>query len=390
MYRSLKYVVIAAAAGFASAPAQAQVEVVPSDSIRPQDTAPSVPSDSLEQEVRHVVKRGDTLWDLAKHYLNDPFRWPDVFRRNTDVVEDPHWIYPGEVLRIPGTAVRPDALRAAQDEGIVVSRVVTRPATPTTTSGSTVFAEGMGRQSIALAPAERARGSGVRRGEVDAAPFVTHHRGPDGAGAVIGTGERHAVQVGVRDHRFQLYEHAYLSAPAGVSLEIGAQVMALASGTELSDTTRLMVPTGVFRVVEQASGPRPAKARLIRQFGEVFVGQRLVAYDSRPPADDRELEPVASSADARVMWVHNDPVLPSLQHYVILSAPPGGSLAPGDRLTLVDPALADSDDTVTLPEDAALVQVVKVTPHGATAVVLAQRFPTIRQGMPARLSARLR
>ena len=385
MHSSVKYAAIAAAIGSAAAPAQAQIEVVPRDSIRPSDTSPSITTDSLEQEVRHVVKRGDTLWDLAKHYLNDPFRWPDVFRRNPDVVENPHWIYPGEVLRIPGTAVRPEALRAAQEQGIVVSTVVTRPAA----GGSTVFAEGMGRRYINLAPIQRARGSGLRRGEIDAAPFVTHHRGPDGAGAVVGTGERHAVDVDVRDHRFQLHEHAYVSAPAGAPLAVGAEFLALASGSELSDTTRLMVPTGVFRVVEQASGPRPAKARLVRQFGEVFVGQRLIAYVPQAAAEDRELVPIASSADARVMWIHNNPVLPSVQHYVILSPPEGGSLAPGDRLTLVDPA-RPSDETVTVPEDAALVQVVKVTPLGATAVVLAQRFPTITQGMPARLNARLR
>lgn len=367
--------------------AAAQVEIVPRDSLRPSDTQPWVPADSAE--VRHVVKRGDTLWDLARHYLQNPFRWPQIFQRNTDVVEDPHWIYPGEVLRIPVWAVRPDALRAAAEQGIVVSRIETAPAR--VTGARTVFSAGARTQPHRLlSVTERGGTAGVRRGEVDAAPFVLGRRGPEGAGRITGSAERQAVDIEVRDYRFQLNDHLYLVAPSATAAEVRTEFLALSEGSDIADGMRLMVPTGILRVVEPAMGTRPAKARLVRQFGEVVVGQWLVPYEPPSVAAEAEPSPADNGVSTRVIWIHGDPVLPSLQHYVILSLPQNAAVEIGDHFTLVDQTTTGEDDTAQPAEDAALVQVVRVTPFAATAVVVAHRLPTITRGMHARLSSRTR
>jgi len=47
----------------------------------------------------YVVKRGDTLWDISKVYLRDPWYWPEIWYVNPQV-SNPHLIYPGDKLRL--------------------------------------------------------------------------------------------------------------------------------------------------------------------------------------------------------------------------------------------------------------------------------------------------
>src|SRR3989475_394473 len=94
--------------------------------VQQQDTTQAAAAFQGQVPSSHTVVRGETLWSISQMYYNDPLLWPEIDRLNTAVIEDPHWIYPGEVLNLSEvvtvaqggdtTVVRaPDTTSAAAD-----------------------------------------------------------------------------------------------------------------------------------------------------------------------------------------------------------------------------------------------------------------------------------
>jgi LysM repeat protein len=65
---------------------------------KPKPKAPVVRKAAARQ---HRVVPGDTLWDLAAKYLRNPLRWPEIYALNRTIIRNPHWIFIGQVFKIP-------------------------------------------------------------------------------------------------------------------------------------------------------------------------------------------------------------------------------------------------------------------------------------------------
>ena len=62
------------------------------------------PAGTTEGYEIHTVKQGDTLWDISRQYLKDPFLWPQIWEANPSI-NNPHWIYPGDQILIKKVTV---------------------------------------------------------------------------------------------------------------------------------------------------------------------------------------------------------------------------------------------------------------------------------------------
>ena len=319
------------------------------------------------QERVHVVRQGDTLWEIARSYLSDPFLWPEIFRLNTDVVQDPARIYPSERLVLPGGARAGEAL---EEGGPRDGRTVFYPRN-----------EGEDRQIIGASTAPYPV---VTQGDFYRASFVA----PD---AEVGAMGRLAEIVSPtevaldRQPGIQPYDKVYVAMAPGGTAQVGDRIHFVRPARELRPVGRVWESTGVATVAAVEDGV--ATAVMVRIFDEVRPGDVAMAAARFPvPAGVR---PVAGTGlQGRILGLETVHPIAATQEYAFLDVGREAGVREGDEFEAYLPREARSWGS--RPEiRVGRMQVVKVTERTATVRITSLEQPAIRPGLPVRRVARM-
>lgn len=225
----------------------------------------------------------------------------------------------------------------------------------------------------------------IRPGEFYAAPWVERVGGPANAGVIVGTGDVSGIPLTEAERPLQSHERVFVTVPAGMSVAAGARYLSVRAGPLLEGIGQVMLPTGIV-VVERAQPGQALEARIVARFAPVQIGDALVPMNAAPPGAARPAA-VGGGAETSVLWIQSEPVLPSLQSYVVVAAAPG--MRVGDQITFYRPHRKSAWGVVLPESDIGVAQLVRVTPQGATALIVDQSYGAIEPGTAARVTARM-
>jgi hypothetical protein len=347
----------------------------------------------------HTVVDDDTLWDLAQRYFSDPFQWRTIWNANRGVVEDPNWIYPDEVLTIPGAPVdRPAADQpadmAAQGpispiepggqqprreemvQGVPEELVPfgLRQARPVSDDDRTVFYEREARVQGGVMAAAQREYVPVSADLVYSAPWMVRvGEEPATSGQVTGFARETDKHTTIRSYdRIRIA----MDAPA----RVGAHLQLFRIERTVEGVGRVVVPTGVATV--EALGDGEVVATVTKEYDFMEVGNHVRPLPDFTPRAGVYAEEVSGGAEAMIMAFAGDHVLTDIGHVAFLDLGRADGLSIGDEFVLYGRVLT-TDKEGTL-------QVVGLTDTMASARVVAMADNVFRQGSVVRLSKKMR
>lgn len=330
-----------------------------------------------EGQREHVVRRGDTLWDLARTYLSNPFLWPSIFDVNRGMIRDPHWIYPDQRVLIPPVVAAEQAEAPLLGEQAAPVR-----------ADATAFARPRPEpepvaQPVSLEPeAPPQLRWPVREAEYRSAPWLSASLAQRTVGRVARLADP-ASQSDRLDATMRPYDRLHIGGLRARPAP-GDSLLVVRIGRDVARHGRLVEPLAVVRV--DALVGSVAQATVIRQFGAARVGDPVVYFDAMPALPQAPAMETAQVVTGRLVEFVEARAIHGASDYGFIDVGRTHGINVGDELivsTMARPAgLGEADATPA--EDIGTLRVIRVEDGSATVRVLNVNTTVLAPGLPVR------
>ncbi len=378
-----------------------------------QDTTQAAAAFQGQVPASHTVSRGETLWSISQMYFNDPLLWPEIYRLNTAVIEDPHWIYPGEVLNLSemGTVAqggdtvtaRPDTTAAAADTIAAIvpldtgaapidtipadtAGLIVEPPPPTLAeSRETIFDRRRTNQQVVqdvLRAYVHQPYRPLRAGEFYAAGFLSEEeRLP--WGQVLGATATPAIHRLSERTSATTFEEIAIRPPRNASYHVGDSLL-LARIDRVVETGRwgdVVIPIGIGRVTSIED--QQVLAQVVAQFGRIHDGQ--VAMPLEPFRDPGQVRPtpVEKGLTGKLLEPRDPHPIAGAQQYFFIDKGRRDGVTLGDVFEIYNPA--QSYVGAASEEVRGVLMIVHTRERSATGLLLQINNPSLNRGLPVRL-----
>jgi hypothetical protein len=341
----------------------------------------------------HTVRKGDTLWDIARTYLGDPFLWPQIYRLNTGVVEDPHWIYPGEVLQLGGTAAERPAVPATDTPppaptapGLVV--VGQESPADTLDDGLDLFRRRrIANVQNAFKLYREVKYHPLRAGEFYSAGFLTEGDSLP-FGRLLGPVTPEQIESGRTRAAVQIFTAVGLVGPDGSHYAAGDTVVSVIRREGPVGYGQVVIPTGLIRITGQ-NGEQTV-GEVIAVFGPIRDGQSVMPAEKFADPGAAQYQRVSSGVQGQVLIPRDLRELRHPQDVLFIDIGREQGVAPGDLFEARrTPGPQPQSAADAVDELMVTLQVVHVRSRTATVKVVGVTSPDVPPGTSVRQVATL-
>ena len=387
--------------------------------VQQQDTTQAAAAFQGQLPSSHTVVRGETLWSISQMYYNDPLLWPEIYRLNTAVIEDPHWIYPGEVLNLSEvvtvaqggdttvvrardtTSAAADTVRADTIAAVVptdtaaapidtipadTTQLIVEPPPPTVAeSYETIFDRRRTNQQVVqdvLRAYVHQPYRPIRAGEFYAAGFLSEQERLPWA-QVIGATAVPAITRLTERTSATTFEEIAIRPPRNASYHVGDSLLLarLDPGLNFGNWGDIVVPVGIARVTSIEE--RQVLSQVVVQFARIHEGH--VAMPLEPFRDPGQVRPtpVAQGLSVRLLGPRDPHPIAGAQQFYFIDKGRREGVTIGDIFEVYKPAQGFAG--AASEEVRAVMMIVHTRERSATGLLLQISNPALDQGLPVRL-----